>query len=100
MARRRSPLQKAAGKLISAIQKEWVESLGTDASPMCEETLSHAHDFLQAASAEAVIAMLDGRTCAEYLGQPWVRAHPAVWPALRALEERVFDGDTSRYSLF
>lgn len=84
--------------MVSAIQKEWGEALGTDAGPEAEEVMSRAHDLLQADSCEAIARLLDGRSCADYLGIEWIRAHPSVWPALRAFEVIALDGDDARFS--
>lgn len=83
---------------MSAIQKEWGDALGTDAAPEAEEVMSRAHVLLQADSSEASARLLDGRSCADYLGAEWIRAHPAVWPALRAFESIAFDSDATRFS--
>jgi hypothetical protein len=99
MPRNRSPLQHAAGKLVSAIQKEWAEELGTDAAQNTEQVMYLAHDFVHvAAKVESIGILLGDRTVDLYLGRDWVRSHPAVWPFIRALEELAFDGDTSRDS--
>lgn len=83
--------------MVSAIQKEWGEALGTDAAPEAEEVMGRAHDLLQADSSEALARLLDGKSCADYLGASWIRAHPSIWPALRAFEVIAFDGDAARF---
>ena len=60
--------------------------------------MSRAHCLLQADSSEALARLLDGKSCADYLGAGWIRAHPSVWPALRAFEHIAFDGDPARFS--
>lgn len=82
--------------MVSAIQKEWGEVLGTDAAPEAEEVMGRAHQLLQADSSEALARLLDGKSCADYLGAEWIRAHPSVRPALRAFEAIAFDGDDTR----
>ena len=84
--------------MVSAVRKEWGEALGTEAAPEAEEVMSRAHDLLQADSSEALVRLLDGRSCADHLGADWIRAHPSVWPALRAFERIAFDGDAARFS--
>ncbi|MGN6150695.1 MAG: hypothetical protein ACTHOH_01645 [Lysobacteraceae bacterium] len=83
---------------MSAVQKAWGEALGTDAAPEAEEVMNRAHGLLQADSSEDLARLLDGRSCADYLGAEWIRAHPSVWPALRAFEHIAFDGDAARFS--
>lgn len=84
---RRTPLEAAAGKLISAIQKEWGEEAGRPESAVSEEVMHTSHDLLQAAVREGSIAgALGTRTVAEFLGVQWVHEHPKVWPAIQALE--------------
>ena len=84
--------------MVLAIQKEWGEALGTDAAPEAEEVMSRAHGLLQADSSEALVRLLEGKSCADYLGAGWIRAHPSVWPAVRAFEHIAFDGDAARFS--
>ena len=83
--------------MVSAIQKGWGEALGTDASPEAEEVMGRAHDLLQADSSEALVRLLDGKSCMDYLGAEWIRAHPPVWPALRAFEVVASEGDAARF---
>ena len=84
---RRTPLEAAAGKLISAIQKEWGEEAGRPESAVSEEVMHASHALLQAATREGSIASaLGARTVAEFLGAQWVHEHPKVWPHVRALE--------------
>lgn len=84
---RRSPIAAAAGKLISAIQKEWGEEAGRPESAVSEEVLHTSHGLLQAATPNGSIASAVGtRTLAEFLGTQWVHDHPKVWPHIQALE--------------
>jgi hypothetical protein len=99
MPRNRSPRSRAAGKLVSAIQKEWVEDLGTSAAAESEQVMYRAQDLIRADSPDALARLLDGRSCADHLGVDWVRAHPSVWPSLRAFECIAFDDDSSRFSV-
>jgi hypothetical protein len=87
MPRDRTPLEKAAGKLISAVQREWTAELG-DPQAETSETVMHAsHSLLQAASSSGSIAGVIGKgSVAGFLGQAWIDAHPSVLPSKRALE--------------
>jgi hypothetical protein len=86
MTKKRTETEAAAGKLITAIQKEWGEELGEPVAVESEEVLSKGHDLLKAAKEKELRAMLNGRTVAEYIGCSWVEEHPSVIPAIEALE--------------
>lgn len=86
MPKKKTDLQKAAGKLISAIQKEWGEDLGGSCAEFSEEVMSAAHTLLQAASAEEMAAVLGPKSVRQYLGDVWVQKHPSVKPAIESLE--------------
>ena len=87
MPRKKSDLQKAAGKLISAIQKEWGEDLGELHADFSEKVMDSAHDLLQAGSIVEVKKILGSLTVRQYLGEVWVQAHPSVKPAIQVIEE-------------
>lgn len=83
MAKQKSDLKRALGKLISAIQKEWGDELGvTRAAMHTEDVMGAVHVLLQAADACAVRNALSGRTLHQYPGEVWLRAHPSVLPAV------------------
>ena len=87
MPRDRTPLEKAAGKLISAIQREWTTEMGDPQADASEAVMHASHSLLQAASAPGSISGVIGKgSVSEFLGQVWVDAHPNVLPAIRALE--------------
>jgi len=87
MRRRRTPIESAAGKLVSAIQKEWGDELGQPASAVSEEVMHASHALLQAAAREGSIASVIGRgTIASFLGIKWVETHPKVLPYIQAVE--------------
>lgn len=46
MPRERTPYQAAVGKLISAIQKEWLGEAGTTVAALSEDVLGAAHTLL------------------------------------------------------
>lgn len=64
MPRDRTSLEKAAGKLISAIQKEWTAELGEPQADASEATMHASHSLLQAASAFGSIARVLGEAVA------------------------------------
>jgi hypothetical protein len=87
MPRDRTPLERAAGKLISAIQREWTAELGEPQADVSEAVMHESHSLLQAASASGSIAGVIGQgSVSEFLGQAWVDAHPNVLLSIRALE--------------
>jgi len=87
MTREKSDYQKAAGKLISAIQKEWGDELGETKAELSEKVMDAAHDLLQAKSVEGAKELLGSLTVRQYLSEVWVQAHPRVRPAIQVLEE-------------
>ncbi len=92
MPRDRSPSSRAAGKLISEIQKVWGEALGTDAAEAAEEVMGRAHDLLRLAdSPQELLQRLEGRSCMAYLGADWLKCHAVVLPAVQAFEHAVIE---------
>ena len=92
MPRDRTPLEKAAGKLISAIQREWTAELGDPQADASEAVMHASHSLLQAASASGSLAGVIGESSvSEFLGQAWVDGHPNVLPPIRALESAESD---------
>ena len=84
MPKERTPLETAAGKLISAIQKEWLEHSGEPGSEISEEVMHISHELLSAAKAGSFEG-LSASAITEFLGAAWVRAHPRVLPFIEAL---------------
>lgn len=91
MPKDKPPFQKAAGKLISAIQKEWGEELGGPRADFSEDVMGAAHKLLQAGTPENARALLGAKSIRQYLGEIWVQSHPNVKPAVVALEELMRD---------
>lgn len=73
---KRSEFQKAAGKLISVIQREWGEELENSNAEFSEKVMDSAHDILQAGSPEKARELLGPLTIRQYLGGVWVQSHP------------------------
>ena len=92
MPRKKTELQKAIGRLISAIQKEWGEQIGEPHAGFSEEVMHSAHDLLQAGSVEEVKKVLGPLTVRQYLGEVWVQAHPKVKPAILVVEDLLSKG--------
>lgn len=86
MPRTRAPLEIAAGKLISAIQREWSDEAGDLSAPASEEVMHSSHALLAAAKAGSLVSVIGSGTVSEYLGEEWVKAHPRIWPHIQVLQ--------------
>ena len=86
MTPQRTAQEAAAGKLISAIQKEWTAELGEPRADQSEQAMNRAHDLLQAAKTGTVRECLNGQTVAQFLGQSWVQQHAAVGPFINSMQ--------------
>jgi hypothetical protein len=87
MPRDRSPLEVAAGKLITAIQQEWHAELGETCATASEEVMHTAHLLLQAAKeCDSIASVIGNSSVSAFLGEQWVSEHPKVWPQIQALE--------------
>ncbi|WP_444915933.1 hypothetical protein [Microbulbifer sp. TRSA007] len=87
MARIKSESEKAAGKLISAIQKEWGVEIGEPCSGASEDVMDLAHNLLQARTSKGMEKILNRLSLQEYLGFEWVEKHPGVVPAIEKLRQ-------------
>jgi hypothetical protein len=61
MAKTRSEIETAAGKLTSAIQKVWSNEAGEPEAKDSEEVLHQSHDLIQAAKCDRIDEVLNGR---------------------------------------
>ena len=86
VAAKKTEFQRAAGKLISAIQREWGEELGEKNADFSEDVMNAAHDILLCRSSDKLRAMLDGKSVKQHLGDVWVQRHPGVKAAIVELE--------------
>lgn len=91
MPKSKTPLARAAGKLISAVQKVSFAQIGEPNAEFSMNVLDAAHQLAQAEGASAVVGVLEGRSVSRYLGELWVRRFPSVFPAIRAFEEALQD---------
>lgn len=89
MPNKRTALEQAAGKLISAIQKEWGKELGESTANISEDVMSRGHEILQAAKNNTVMEILGNLSISEYLGELWVRRHPSVQEFISKLEKEL-----------
>ena len=79
-------MEHAAGKLISAIQKEWGHEFGEPAAEISEDIIDKGHDLLQAIKNDEIHPILDGLTVTEYLGASWDQNHPSVMKYITCVE--------------
>lgn len=86
MAKKISHFEMAAGKLISAIQKEWNKESSEPEANFSEEVMYTAHNLLQARTADSARILLEGSTLRQYLGEVWISQHPDVLPAVERME--------------
>lgn len=49
MTKQRTPLERAAGKLILAVQQQWDAELGEPSADVSEEVMHNSHDLLSSA---------------------------------------------------
>jgi hypothetical protein len=82
----KTPLEVAAGKLISSIQKEWNEELGEPGAAESEAVMDKAHDILAASKDGSLPSLLHGLSVSGFLGVPWVKQHPSIAPAILTFE--------------
>ena len=86
MPKERTEIEAVAGKLISAVQREWGAEAGTPEEKLSEHVLYRAHDLLQAAKTGSLCATLGSHGVAYYLGASWVEQHLSVVPMIKELE--------------
>ena len=89
MPKERTPLEAAAGKLISAIQKEWLERSGELGSDVSEEVMHTSHELLSAAKAGS-LESLSASSITKLLGPAWVQDHPRALPFIEATAALAF----------
>ena len=86
MPREKSKSESAAGRLISAIQKEWWLELGEPQAEQSELVMGRAHELLQARNAVSMLSVLGSKSVAEFLGESWLQSHKGVKPSICELE--------------
>lgn len=89
MPLKKSKSQHAAGKLISAIQKEWGVELGTPTADATEDVMELAHNLLRAKSSQDMQNILGSQSVRQYLGIAWVSKHPSVEANIDHLTEAI-----------
>ena len=91
MPKNKSNIEKAIGKLISSIQKEWDNEAGLPESEDSFDVMGLAHNLLQAKTPENINKILNDKDINEYLGTSWVDSHPSVNPEIQMLELAIAD---------
>ena len=84
-----STIEKLAGKLISAIQKEWGNETGELCAEESEEVMYKAHDILQACKSNELTKLLHGSSITIYLGIDWIEKHQSVKPYINEIENQI-----------
>jgi hypothetical protein len=82
-------LERAVGKLVAAVQKEWHEEAGEDRAAISEQVMDRCHDLLKAAKQGSLQATLGTSSLAEFLGSEWLREHPRVQSFVEDLKTAV-----------
>ncbi len=83
--------EKASAKLISIIQKEWHKELGEPGARVSEVVMDKARELLAAAQENKVLAVLNGLSLTQFLGETWVRKHPDVRQCIAGFEAMLKD---------
>ena len=86
MTNSRTALEAAAGKLISAIQKQWHSEVGEPESAASEAIMRAAHEHLQASKSRSLATIIGSGSVSSYPGDQWVQQHPSVVPYIAALQ--------------
>lgn len=89
MPREKSESERAAGKLISAIQKEWGLELGEAQAEQSELVMGRAHELLQARNAVSMLNILGSKSVKEFLGESWLQSHKGIEPSVFELEAAI-----------
>jgi hypothetical protein len=82
----RTPLEAAAGQLVSAISKVWSDEMGEPGSDATEQVMHESHNLLKAAKRGSIANVVGGRSVAAFLGVQWVEAHSHMRPFIEQLE--------------
>jgi hypothetical protein len=86
MPRESSELERALGRLLTAIQSEATRSLDAREWRATHAALGRAETLYWAAKRASLAAALGASGVREYLGFDWLSRHPRVLPAIQDLE--------------
>jgi hypothetical protein len=79
-------MERAAARLVFAIQREWTAEAGGPCAAECEDVMRAAHRLLLAARGGSLVPLMGVGSVTRYLGPSWINAHPWVWPHVQVLE--------------
>jgi hypothetical protein len=91
MPRESSELERALGRLLTAIQGEKTRSLDSPEWRAAHAALDRAEILYWAAKRASLGEALGTSTLREYLGLEWLSRHPRVLPAIQDLEAQTED---------
>ena len=91
MPREDSDLQRALGRLLTAIQSEEMRAIDAPAWGATHAALRRAETLYWAAKRATLATTLGALAPRDYLGLEWLSRHPRVLPALQDLEIRLQD---------
>lgn len=86
MASTITAIERAAGRLVFAIQREWAAEAGSSRADQCERVMRSAQRLLVASKGGSLVPFIGIGSVSEYLGRAWINAHPWVWPHVQVLE--------------
>jgi hypothetical protein len=89
MQNRHAELARHLSKLISAIQRQWMEQLGEPEAPLSEAAMHRAHKLLTAAQEGRAAAALAGGSVADFLGRDWLDAQPWAGPHVQKIQAAI-----------
>jgi hypothetical protein len=89
MQNRPSELARHVSKLISAIQKQWMEELGEPEAPATEAALQSAQRLLTAIRDGSIARLLADGTIGQHLGGSWIATHPWAKPHVQKIESAI-----------
>jgi len=91
MPKEKTPLSRAGGKLVSAVQKVWISQGGEPNAEFSLDVLDAAHELASASNATSLAEMLGGRSVKQYLGELWVQRYPSIKPEIELFESAMRD---------
>jgi hypothetical protein len=86
MAHTLTVLERATGRLVFAIQREWTAEAGGPCAAECEDAMRSAQRLLLSARGGSLVPLIGVGSVTRYIGRKWIAAHPWVWPHVQVLE--------------
>lgn len=91
MPRETTDLQRALGRLLTAIQSEEMRAVDTPWWAATHAALRRAETLYWAAKQSSLDEALGARSPRDYLGSEWLSRHPRILPAVQDLESHLRD---------